>query len=126
MGSPHHRDAPVDDRPGTSLTNEAQDSQPPSPASDDAPEPSFSPQLVSGSSSSSSGSSGSSSSSSTTQPPPQSIDNDDDDNDVDNDDDGGGDDMDEDTQPGIDKMDGSIPANSPTHSEEQMIGVTTA
>ena len=85
----------------------------------DVLEPS-SPQLLSGSSSTSSTSSSSSSgSSSTTQPSPQSID---DNNDDDDDDDA----MNQASQPDIDKIDDSIPGNSPTHSEVQMIEITTA
>ena len=130
----NHRDAPVDDRPGTSLVNEVQDSQPSSPAPNDVSSP---PLFVSGSSSSSSssstGSSGSSPSSSSSQASPQSMDKDDDDkdNNDDDDDDGGdnddGDDnMDDDIQPDAEKMDDSVPVESPTASEELMIRATTA
>ena len=59
----NHRDAPLDDRPGTSLTSDIQESQPPPPVSGDAPEASSPLLFESGSSSTSSptGSSGSSS-----------------------------------------------------------------
>ena len=74
---------------------------------------------------------GSSSTSSTTQPSPQSTDDnkdddDDDDDDNDDDDDDGDDAMDQASQPDIDKIDDSNPGNSPTHSEVQMIEITTA
>lgn len=49
-----------------------------------------------------------------------------DDDDKDNDDDDGDDNMDDDIQPGAERMDDSIPAKSPTHSEEQMINAATA
>ena len=133
---PHHRDVPLSDRPGSSLTIETHDSQPPLPAavpdsqppfsaSDDISEPA-SPQLLSGSSSSSSGSS---SSSSTTQPSPQSSDlhgDDKQDNDDDGDDDDSmdasqPDDLTDASQPDADRTGDSIPANSPTNSEELMI-----
>ena len=103
-----HRDAPVDDRPGTSLTNEVQDSQPLFPASEDALVPSSSPQSVSGSSSSSSTTSGSPSSSSITQSPSQSIDIDNDKDDEKDDDDDVDDDAMNTTLPDMDKMDVSI------------------
>ena len=109
---------PKSDHPGTILSSHAtdvHDSQPLSPDAD-VLEPS-SPQLLSRSSSTSSSSS--SGSSSTTQPSPRSID---DNNDDDDDDDA----MDQASQPDIDKIDDSIPGNSPTHSEVQMIEVTTA
>lgn len=134
-----HRDAPVDERPGTSLASEMQVSQP-LPAASDVSEFS-SPQLLFGSSSSSS--SGSSSSSPATQSSPDRMDDDvindgddhdgndgnddkddgddndgdDDNNDDDGDDDDGNyDDMD------VNKTDDScIPGDSPTVSEQQMI-----
>ena len=124
-----HRDAPADDRPGTSLSTDVQESQPAPPVSGGAPEVSSPPLLESGSSSSSSstGSSGSSPSSSSSQPSPQPIDNDDDDDkDTDDDDDDGDNNMDDDTQPGAERMDDSTPAKSPTHSEELMINAATA
>ena len=128
----NHRDAPVDDRPGTSLSSDAQESQPAPPVSGDVPEVSSPPLLESGSSSSpsSTGSSGSSPSSSSSQPSPQRMDNDDDDKDTDDDDgddnDDGDNNMDDDTQPGAEGMDDSTPAKSPTHSEELMINAATA
>jgi len=48
------------------------------------------------------------------------------DDDDDDDDDDGDDAMDQVSQPDIDKIDDSIPGNSPTHSEVQMIEITTA
>ena len=128
----NHRDVPVDHRPGTSLTSDVQESQPAPPVSGDAPEASSPLLLESGSSSSSSptGSSGSSSPSSSSQSSPQPMDKDDDDKDTDDDDGDDNDDddnnMDHDTQPGAERMDDSIPAKSPTYSEEQMINAATA
>ena len=56
------------------------------------------------------------------------MDKDYDDKDIDDDDDNDDDDdsMDDDIQPGAERMDDSIPAKSPTHSEEQMVNAATA
>ena len=126
-----HRDAPIAERPGTSLSVEMQDSQPPSAASNDVGQPS-SPQLFFGSSPSS-----------TTQTSPQHTDDHDNDNDDDKDD---GDDIDNDdndkgpNEDNDDNMDDKgheednddsidVSLNSgvlPTDSEEQMIMAAAA
>lgn len=144
------RDAPVAERPGTSLRVETQDSQPSPAVSNDVGQPS-SPQLFSGSSPSSN--SGSSSASSTTQTSSQHTDdhkNDTDDDkddgdDTDNDDDdkspdedsddsmddkGHGEDKDDgmdDKEDNDDSMDVSLISGiTPTDSEEQMIMAAAA
>ena len=135
-----HPDAPVAERPGTSLRVETQDSQLSSAAPNDVGQPS-SPQLFSGSSPSSS--SGSSSASSTTQTSSQHTDGDsnndndddkDDGDDIDNDDDDKGPDEDDDSMDdkgheeyNDDSMDVSLISGVlPTDSEEQMIMAAAA